>query len=45
MAVGRIYRLLRLVTLLQEGKARNADELAEDLQVHRRTIFRDLNAL
>ncbi len=46
MNVSRIYRLLRLVTLLQNStRAYTADELAEDLQISRRTVFRDLNAL
>ncbi len=45
MNVSRIYRLLRLVTLLQSGRSLTADQLAEDLQVSRRTVFRDLNAL
>lgn len=43
--VSRIYRLLRLVNLLQSGRAMTANELADDLQVSRRTVFRDLNAL
>jgi proteasome accessory factor B len=43
--VSRIYRLLRLVNLLQGGRTMTANELADDLQVSRRTIFRDLNAL
>jgi proteasome accessory factor B len=45
MNVSRIYRLLRLVTLLQSGRSYTAAQLADDLQVSRRTIFRDLNAL
>jgi predicted DNA-binding transcriptional regulator YafY len=45
MNVSRIYRLLRLVTLLQSGRSYTADQLADDLQVSRRTVFRDLNAL
>ncbi len=45
MNVSRIYRLLRLVTLLQSGRNYTAHELAEELQVSRRTVFRDLNAL
>ncbi|MBN1553881.1 MAG: YafY family transcriptional regulator [Phycisphaerae bacterium] len=45
MNVSRIYRLLRLVTLLQSGRNYTADQLADDLQVSRRTVFRDLNAL
>lgn len=43
--IGRIYRLLRLVTLLQSGRRYTAGQLAEELQVSRRTVFRDLNAL
>lgn len=45
MDVSRIYRLLRLITLLQSGRAYSAADLAEELQVSRRTVFRDLNAL
>lgn len=45
MNVSRIYRLLRLVTLLQSSRSYTADQLAEDLQISRRTVFRDLNAL
>ena len=45
MRVSRIYRLLRLVNLLQGSRGFNAHELAEELQVSRRTVFRDLNAL
>jgi predicted DNA-binding transcriptional regulator YafY len=45
MDVSRIYRLLRLVTLLQSGRSYTASDLAEELQVSRRTVFRDLNAL
>ncbi|MBN1943254.1 MAG: WYL domain-containing protein [Phycisphaerae bacterium] len=45
MNVSRIYRLLRLVTLLQSEQSYTADQLAEDLQISRRTLFRDLNAL
>jgi proteasome accessory factor B len=45
MNVSRIYRLLRIVTLLQSGRCYTANELAEELQISRRTVFRDLNAL
>lgn len=45
MDVTRIHRLLRLITLLQSGEARSVDELIEELNVSRRTLFRDLNAL
>ena len=45
MSVSRVYRLLRLVTVLQSGRSYTANQLADDLQVSRRTIFRDLNML
>ncbi|MFW6062005.1 MAG: helix-turn-helix transcriptional regulator [Planctomycetota bacterium] len=45
MKISRIHRLLRLVTLLQNGGNYTADELAEQLEVSRRTVFRDLNML
>ncbi len=45
MSVSRIYRLLRLVTLLQCSRGRSADDLARELEVSRRTVFRDLNML
>jgi proteasome accessory factor B len=43
--VSRIYRLLRLITMLQSGRSYSAGELAEELEVSRRTVFRDLNVL
>lgn len=45
MKVGRIHRILRLITLLQSGRALSVDELAGMLEVSRRTVFRDLNVL
>ena len=45
MSISRIYRILRLITLLQSGRGYSADELAEELEVSRRTVFRDLNVL
>ena len=42
---GRLHRVLRLVTLLQERRHYTAGELARELGVSRRTVFRDLNAL
>jgi proteasome accessory factor B len=45
MGVSRIYRLLRLVTILQGRRSYTANELAEELSVSRRTVFRDLNML
>ncbi|MCY2926991.1 MAG: WYL domain-containing protein [Planctomycetota bacterium] len=43
--VSRVYRLLRLVTILQSRRSYTADDLAEELGVSRRTVFRDLNML
>ena len=45
MRVSRIYRLLRLITLLQGDRGYRVSDLAEELQVSRRTVFRDLNML
>ncbi len=45
MDVSRLHRVLRLVTLLQSGATWGADELAKELAVSRRTLFRDLNML
>ena len=45
MSVSRVYRLLRLITILQGRRNYTVDELAEELEVSRRTIFRDLNML
>lgn len=45
MSVSRIYRLLRLITMLQTKRDYTADQLARELEVSRRTIFRDLNML
>lgn len=45
MSVSRIHRLLRLVTIMQSGRCLGVDELAVELDVSRRTVFRDLNML
>ena len=45
MRVSRIHRLLRLITLLQSDRGMTVTELADELQVSRRTVFRDLNML
>jgi predicted DNA-binding transcriptional regulator YafY len=42
MTSRRIARCLRLLYLLQSGRARNTAELAQEMGVSRRTIFRDL---
>jgi predicted DNA-binding transcriptional regulator YafY len=45
MKTTRIYRILRLIVMLQSRRHYTADELAATLNVSRRTIFRDLNVL
>jgi len=45
MATQRIHRLIRLIMLLQSGRAQTPDDLVAELQVSRRTIFRDLALL
>jgi len=43
--VSRIHRLLKLITLLQTGDPYHAPDLATQLKVSKRTLFRDLNLL
>jgi predicted DNA-binding transcriptional regulator YafY len=45
MNLGRIHRLLRLITMMQSGTVRTAAELADELDISRRTLFRDLRTL
>jgi predicted DNA-binding transcriptional regulator YafY len=45
MNLTRIRRLLRLIHLLQGGRAYNTESLALECEVSRRTIFRDLGLL
>jgi len=45
MKISRIYRLIRVITMLQSGRGYTANELARELEVSRRTVFRDLNML
>ncbi|MDY7011432.1 MAG: WYL domain-containing protein [Planctomycetota bacterium] len=45
MKISRIYRLLRLITMLQSGRSYTVAQLADELEVSRRTVFRDLNVL
>lgn len=45
MSISRIHRLLRLITLLQGTRRYTAADLAGELEVSKRTIFRDLNML
>lgn len=41
----RIPRLLRLIELLQSGRALNSAQIADALSVSRRTVFRDIKTL
>ncbi|MBN2560541.1 MAG: YafY family transcriptional regulator [Phycisphaerae bacterium] len=45
MNVSRVYRLLKLITLLRSGRRYDVESLAEELGVSRRTLFRDLKML
>ncbi len=45
MSANRVHRLLRMIALLQSGRPFTADQLAEEVAVSRRTLFRDLNML
>jgi proteasome accessory factor B len=45
MEVGRLHRVLKLITLLQGRRYQNANELAVDCGVSRRTVYRDLNMI
>jgi proteasome accessory factor B len=45
MNLSRIIRLLKLIGLLQGGRACNTEALAQACEVSRRTIFRDLDTL
>jgi len=42
MDVGRLHRVLKVMTILQTGRPCNADQLAGECGVCRRTIYRDL---
>jgi proteasome accessory factor B len=43
--VGRLHRVLKIITILQGRRFFNADELAAECSVSRRTIYRDLNMI
>ncbi len=45
MNVSRVYRLLKLITLLRSGRSYDPDGLARELEVSRRTLFRGLKLL
>jgi len=43
--VGRLHRVLKIITLLQSRRFYNANQLATDCGVSRRTIYRDLDMI
>jgi proteasome accessory factor B len=45
MEIGRLHRVLRIITLLQTGRSFNAGQLAVECHVSRRTVYRDLAAI
>jgi predicted DNA-binding transcriptional regulator YafY len=45
MKTSRMHRLLKSITLLRSGRLFDADTLATELRVSRRTLFRDLRLL
>ncbi len=45
MDTSRVRRILKLLTALHSGRAMSVDDLAEELEVTRRTVFRDLSVL
>jgi predicted DNA-binding transcriptional regulator YafY len=45
MKPSRVHRLLKLILLLQTGRPYLANDLAREVRVSRRTLFRDLDML
>ena len=45
MKLARISRIVKILTTLQSGQLFTADELADLVQVSKRTVYRDLNEL
>lgn len=45
MNVSRVYRLLKLITLLRSGRRYDAEALCAKVGISRRTLFRDLKML
>ncbi|HUW84834.1 MAG TPA: transcriptional regulator [Phycisphaerae bacterium] len=45
MKASRVHRLLQLILLMRSGRKLGADALAQQLNVSRRTLFRDLDML
>lgn len=45
MDISRLHRVLKIITLLQTRRHWGPEELARELEVSRRTVYRDLNML
>ena len=45
MDISRLHRVLKIITLLQTRRYYSVESLADELEVSRRTIYRDLNML
>ena len=45
MNTSRVRRILKLLTALHSGRALSVDDLAQELGVTRRTVFRDLSVM
>lgn len=45
MDISRLHRVLKIITLLQTRRHYGPDDLARELEVSRRTVYRDLNML
>jgi DeoR/GlpR family transcriptional regulator of sugar metabolism len=45
MNTSRVQRILKLLTALHSGGALSVDDLSREMDVTRRTIFRDLSIL
>ena len=45
MDVSRLHRVLKIITLLQGRRQLRPDDLARELEVSKRTIYRDMNML
>jgi len=43
--ISKVYRLLKIITILQGARNYSVRDLARELEVSRRTVFRDLNML
>jgi predicted DNA-binding transcriptional regulator YafY len=45
MDLSRLHRVLKIIMLFQSGRAFNANQLAAECRVSRRTVYRDLEAI